>query len=396
MLTRVTLENFFSFGKATTIELNPGVNLLIGINASGKSNFLKALELLQVIAISGDLEDLVWTQWGGLENVLNTTGGEKQEFKLEYEFVDDEGTIVIYKLAIKAIASGNSNMQIGTATEELYVVKDESEVTQEHKVLSAFGYAELANMRIGEYGYVTARRTTELKFSNRIMYREVPPSSKSSLDKYFYYALNLLSYNDFDLSKNGTIRQASSFGFDKHLLPSGNNINTIINHIKNNHSLKYDQLEEYLRKVNPQFKDVSFNVFGSMMYLGLREKNLAKSVPVQHISDGTLYYLLLLAICCNPDRGSAIAFDEPEQGLHPDMIKTIAMAIKEASKKTQFFIATHSPLFVNHFEVEELIIFEKDQENQTIVKTVEDLGEFDEDRPTGQLWLSGYLGGKRW
>jgi chromosome segregation ATPase len=46
MLTKITLENFFSFGRSTTIELNAGVNLLVGINGSGKSNLLKAIKLL--------------------------------------------------------------------------------------------------------------------------------------------------------------------------------------------------------------------------------------------------------------------------------------------------------------------------------------------------------------
>jgi chromosome segregation ATPase len=46
MLTKVTLENFFSFAEPTTIELNPEINVLIGINGSGKSNFLKAIRLL--------------------------------------------------------------------------------------------------------------------------------------------------------------------------------------------------------------------------------------------------------------------------------------------------------------------------------------------------------------
>ncbi len=99
--------------------------------------------------------------------------------------------------------------------------------------------------------------------------------------------------------------------------------------------------------------------------LVLREEHLAKSVSIEHISDGTLRYLLLLSVLFNPKRGSLVCIDEPEMSLHPDMINTISYAIKQASKHTQLIIATYSPLLLNLFEIDDILIFEKNIQNET-------------------------------
>ena len=118
-----------------------------------------------------------------------------------------------------------------------------------------------------------------------------------------------------------------------------------------------------------------------------------------HISDGTLRFLLLLSILYNPDRGTLVCLDEPEIGLHPDMINTIAEGIKYAAQTgTQMFIATHSPLLLNAFDLEDILIFEKDENNKSIVKTKseEDFADWQGKFLAGQMWLRGQLGGTRW
>jgi predicted ATPase len=169
--------------------------------------------------------------------------------------------------------------------------------------------------------------------------------------------------------------------------------------MKNQHALAYEKLEEYIKTINPNFKDINFDFLGSKLFLVLREQYLSKSVSIEHISDGTLRHLLFLSIFLNPERGSMICIDEPENGLHPDMINTIAKLIKEAANGgTQLIIATHSPLLLNSFELDDVLIFEKESGNQTAVhvKSEEEFESWNEDFLVGQLWLRGLIGGKRW
>lgn len=91
--------------------------------------------------------------------------------------------------------------------------------------------------------------------------------------------------------------------------------------------------------------------------------------------------------------------DEPENGLHPDMIKTVADAIRHASAHSQLIVATHSPLLLNCFELDDILVFEKkEHENCSCVKRVseDDFEDWEGDFLPGQMWLQGYLGGKRW
>lgn len=116
------------------------------------------------------------------------------------------------------------------------------------------------------------------------------------------------------------------------------------------------------------------------------------------MSDGTLKYLLLLSIFHNPERGYLVDIDEPESCLHPDMIRSVAKMMKNAAKTSQIIVATHSALLLNAFELDDILVFEKNDRNETqiIRYSEEDFENREGDLLPGQLWLNGEIGGKRW
>ena len=117
-----------------------------------------------------------------------------------------------------------------------------------------------------------------------------------------------------------------------------------------------------------------------------------------HISDGTLKYMLLLAIFHNPDRGALVYIDEPESCLHPDMIRSVAKMMKSAAKTSQIIVATHSALLLNAFELDDILVFEKNDRNESQIKRYSegDFEDYEGEILPGQLWLNGEIGGKRW
>jgi len=153
-----------------------------------------------------------------------------------------------------------------------------------------------------------------------------------------------------------------------------------------------------LNEVNPNFSGFDFNFIGGNIELMLEETGLDSSIHVSSISDGTLRYLCLLSILYNPERGSFICIDEPEVGLHPDMILAIANAIKDASEKSTLVISTHSENLLNYFDIENVKVFEKDEDNATLVisYTKEDFSDWYEEFSLGQMWKQGDLGGVRY
>ena len=205
-------------------------------------------------------------------------------------------------------------------------------------------------------------------------------------------------YNSFNVEEGSKIRSLTEFSTDTRLRRNGANLTQMLNKLKLDYTFYFERLEEEFKNVNPNFKGIEIaNLFGQS-YLSLREKNMSRVIGAMHISDGTLRFLLLESIFYNPLRGGFVAIDEPERGLHPDMIRSIAEMIKYAAKESQIIVATHSPHLLNQFELEDVLVFEKDENNSTIVKKVseDDFPDWEGDFLPGQMWLLGQIGGKRW
>lgn len=403
MLSRITLENFFSFKGPTTIDLNPGLNILLGINSSGKSNLFKAIHLLYEAIIGNGLESLFLKTWGGFPSVSNFTAHEKDVIKLSFEFNAEfingknnhQGFQFrqnpIYDLTIYRVGPTSYGV-----AEKLYCKTSPN---------PDFIFMKMSNGQ----GIISTREEGEVSFqkypqeNQQVTFKSTEPVLRQISDPERFYPLFTLKrtlesvgvYSNFDTTFSSLIRQPASYGTETKLFPDGQNLMTIINKIKNNHSLSYEKIEEAIQKINPLFKDINFDFIGSKLYLVIREKNLIRSVSIEQISDGTLRYLLLLSVLFNPERGNLICLEEPETNLHPDMINTIAEALKQASKETQIMLTTHSPFLLNLFDLEDVLVFEKNEGNETVVNySFPD--EVDEDFLVGQAWLQGLIGGKRW
>jgi predicted ATPase len=409
MLSKITLENFFSFGKPTTIELNSGVNILVGINGSGKSNLLKAINLLYEGIAGEGLKKMLLQDWEGFGSVANYNAKESRYIKLTFEFnVESINKInqnkgfsfidnLIYEITIFPI--GNTDYYL---KEKLYKFTPDGD---------DFIYIEMENGK----GVISQRisngktRTSLVRYPQNV---ETIPFDTNELilkqisdpDRFYpQFTLkkaieNIAVYNYFDTTLNSEIRKPHNWSIENRLLPNGQNLTSLLQYLKNKSSLDYEQLEGKIKDINGNFKDIGFDSYANKIFLVLREKKLSKAVSIAHISDGTLRFILLLSIFFNKNRGNLISLDEPEIGLHPDMIFTVAKLIKNAASESQLIIATHSPLLLNDFDIEDLIIFDKNEDNQTVIiyKTEEDVEEWADRFTVGQLWMKGVIGGKRW
>jgi predicted ATPase len=406
MISKITLENFFSFRHPTTIELNPDINILVGINGSGKSNFLKAIHLLQESIVGNFFPTVFLKEWSGYNEVINFNQEEKDAIILSFEFDKNVINNVMQKGGYQFSSNPIYDISIVQAGTTSYYLKEKLYTNHIKPDENDFIYMEMDNAqgmisiqegdKVGIQKYPQEHSQINFK-STELVLRQI-----SDPDRFYPLftlkrALEELSvYYYFDTSINSSIRQPTGYGTETKLLPDGKNLMTILNNTKNNHPFNYDQIEDAIRKINPYFQDINFAFLGSKLYLVLREKYLSRSVSIEHISDGTLHYLLLLSVLFNLERGYLVCIDEPETSLHPDMINTIAEAIKQASNSSQLIIATHSPLLLNSFDIDDILIFEKNNHNETVVKSSQKFDEWTEDYLAGQAWLQGLIGGKRW
>ncbi|MDI9879996.1 AAA family ATPase [Flectobacillus longus] len=404
MIKKITIQNFFSFGNEQTIELNADTNVLVGINGTGKSNFIKAIRLLCEIAL-GDFEKLFSEKWGGFSSVMNFINPDVDEIAITYEFDKDflkknfQGYFLFHANPIYQVKIHKKGEAGYSLSEWIY-----NESTKKG-VSSPFTYLKVEkgnNGLISEKGAKESKiKRLELLKSNESVFKQI-----NDPDRYFpIYTLKkaieqIDLYSYFDTTFESPIRRLSSYFSEDKLFPDGKNLTSLLSSLNSTSVRAYDKIIEEFKNVNPNFRELVFTtpVAGKSL-LSLKEKNLDKTISIEHISDGTLRYLLLLSIFYNPKRGSVVCIDEPETGLHPDMIYGIARGIKYAAQNgTQMIIATHSPLLLNDFILEDLMIFEKDKINQSIVKTISE-DEFPSSEGNflvGQMWLRGQIGGKRW
>ena len=123
------------------------------------------------------------------------------------------------------------------------------------------------------------------------------------------------------------------------------------------------------------------------------------SIPATRLSDGTLRYLCLLAILCDPEPPPLICIEEPELGLHPDVLPALADLLRECSTRTQLIVTTHSDILIDAMsETPESVVVCSKPDGQTIMKRLnaDDLAEWLKKYRLGELWMKGEIGGTRW
>ena len=401
MIKELIIRDFFSFKGEHKIELNSGVNILVGVNGSGKTSFLNAFTLLHE-GIAGNGLSALFRQWGTYNAIINACGEQKPDcFSITYVFDADVLKKIVpaspfkndvyYKITVFPIGDGTSY----SLCETLY-----SEDSRCKK--KKFAYLEFRN-GIGQISVRKKSGTIEVEkydggmlSAQELALRQITDPQRYLPSFVVREAINAIAgYSKFNFDK---VRQPAEANDLKRLINTGENLSQLLSNLNNNYTFQYEKIRECLSDINPNFTGIGYNFFGSRLYLSLREKNLSHAIDALHMSDGTLKYMLLLSIFYNPDRGSLIDIDEPESCLHPDMIRSVAKMMKSAAKTSQIIVATHSALLLNAFELDDILVFEKNDRNETQIKfySEEDFEDSKDDLLPGQLWLNGEIGGKRW
>lgn len=399
MIKAIKLTNFLSF-ESEEIHLDKYLTVLVGINGAGKSNLLKAIKLLKEGVAGTGLKKFVIDVLGGFDNICFKSENRKKD-SIELQYVLDSDIIksfgfpfvedILYSIELHKISgTGNYYVKESVKNEKGFIYLD---FDHGNGVLNELDRSELK-----------IKKTKLVNYSDFIDSTELALSKVFDTDRYFALSTIRKAINDiqiyeyFDTTSKSLIRKPMLPTSEKRLLPDGVNLPQILNTIKINYKSSYLKIIEMLQLVNPNFNGFDFNFIGGNIELMLDEKDLNSSIHVSSISDGTLRYLCLLSILFNPDRGRLICIDEPEVGLHPDMISQIGHSFIESSESSMYIISTHSENFIDCFMLENIRIFEKVENNSTksFLYSKEDFTGWYEVFSVGKMWRQGDLGGNRW
>ena len=220
-----------------------------------------------------------------------------------------------------------------------------------------------------------------------------------------HYLDNLLGdisfYREFNVGPHAPPRLPQGIDLRRdRLLEDVSNLNLVLDGLLNQPLVK-QQILERMQAFYSSFRDMltNTNVDTRTVQLFFHEGRLREAVPSARLSDGSLRYLCLLAVLCHPTPPSIICIEEPETGLHPDIIPKIADLLVEASQRSQIFVTTHSDVLVDALtDIPDAVVVCEKVDGSTQVRRLDadKLKPWLEKYRLGELWTSGEIGGNRW
>ncbi|CAG0989205.1 hypothetical protein METP2_02470 [Methanosarcinales archaeon] len=391
LLQKIKLTNFLSFGPETTSIDLQSLNIIIGINGVGKSNLIEAVALIQatprdigaVVRKGGGASEYIWKgkrdSTATIEVVVSNPKGkqslvhllsfysEKLRFQLEDERVENE------------YGYGKQRPYFYYHFEDGNPIVNTNDGTKR----------QLAKEKIDPTLSILSQRRDPEHY----------PEISYLADVYG----SIRIYREWSFGRNTVFREPQKADMRNDRLEEDfSNLGLFLSMISRQHPKAKKEILEGLGELYQNLSDFNVSTEGGTVQVFLTEnirENEFITIPATRLSDGTLRYLCLLAILCDPDPPSLICIEEPELGLHPDILPKLADYLVAASKRTQLIVTTHSDILIDAMTERPEVVLVCDKHNGcTEIRRLkqEDLKVWLEKYRLGQLWIQGHLGGTRW
>jgi predicted ATPase len=406
LIQRLKISGMLSFGpEGIDLPMEP-LNVLIGPNGSGKSNFIEALALLQ--SAPDDLSAPVG-RMGGISEWLwkgeNAQGRPNIDVVVDYPHGHPHGHMPLRHLLL-----------IGQRGERFEVSYESIENDRPHPgdefpvfyyvsgkdVRTADGLAHpVINELVGEPGGQRRERNltreTVLPSASILSQREDPDRYPELWWLQQQYRKIRLFRNwefgpDAGLRRSPRADEPSTF-----LTERGENLPLVLSRFRG------DQRQAFVKALQQLYdgiEDFQVEVGGGRAELFVVERGAGERyIPVSRLSDGTLRYMALAAILLDPEPPPLVVIEEPELGLHPDVVLSIGRMLVEASRRMQLVVTTHSRVLIDALDdlPSSVIVCDK-HDGESVFERLDPtwLTEWLEQYSLGKLWSAGDLGGNPW
>ena len=384
----ITPRGILSFGPDTPpLKLGP-LNVLIGPNGSGKSNLLDVLRLIRATPV--DLQEPI-LRGGGVEEWIWMRSEVIWNPSLELT-ASIVGFLLQHKLDL--IHRPFENVR------ELRVNTESIDRDDQPVYRSDLRTGKIEMSHRGESPVETDFHEQHRHNQSGLM------QFRSSTD---YFEITLLSqfYNDWRIydawqfGRDNIVRSAQQSDLRGDRLEENfANLFIFLSQLGTSPEAK-SQIVQGMADLYPRFVDYEVVINAGAVQLFFTEKMLGqrRPVPAVRLSDGSLRYLCLLGILYNPNSSPLVCIEEPELGLHPDLVVRLAKHLQAASEHMQLIVTTHSDILIDALTdtPESIVVFENDNGSTQMNRlNRDDLSSWLVDYRLGELWTSGQIGGTRW
>ena len=353
-LDKVSIRGYKSI-KNCDLALN-SINVLIGSNGAGKSNFISAFTLLQSV-LKKELQ--IFTQQSGI-NALFYNG----------KSTTDQ---IYFEVTFKKNSYG------------FYLVP-----TDDNRVIFEKEF----------YGFESTESAVAFAHEESKWEKGVP----NLIDDYVRPILkkNMWRvYHFHDTSRSAKVKQEHNISNNESLMFDASNLAAFLYRLKNSYEKSYNEIVQTIRLIAPYFDDFRLEPKESnkeLIVLQWHQKGCDDIFNASQLSDGTLRFICLATLLLQPEelQPATIIIDEPELGLHPYAITLFADMVKQVSTRKQLIISTQSVELLNEFGVEDIVVVDKDKDGSSTFNRLDEdkLKEWLEDYSLGDLWQKNILGGR--
>jgi predicted ATPase len=354
---RIEVEGFTSI-RHGSVSLER-LNVLVGANGAGKSNFIHALALLGRI-VDNELNLFVGLN-GGAAALLNPDeSGRRINLRLDAQPNSYEATLV------------------PAANDELIFIDERisyhgANHDQPWKKTIGRGHREtrLHDVVNGTSGRLVALSIVELLRGCRV-------------------------FHFHDTSADAPVKRYVSTADNIALRHDAGNLAAVLYALQQNEPASYRRIVGAIHQVAPFFRDFVLTPESSdRIRLRWQEADSDSVFSGNQMSDGTLRFVCLATLLLQPMLPALVVLDEPELGLHPYAIVQLAGLLRQASRRSQVLIATQSVTLMNQFEVDDLIVVERrDGASQFIRPDRNELSDWLNEYSLGELWEKNMIGGR--
>jgi predicted ATPase len=387
----IKLNNFLSYGdSAPEIPLN-NLNVIIGPNGSGKSNLIEAIDLLRAAPIERGLLASI-REGGGIRDWLWKGCEETPIAKIEVIFLR---TTIPHYSNIRYTLGFTEIAQRFEITNERLETETPKKPGQDTYLYYEFrdGHGVLNNAKDKKRNL----RHEDIELNQSIFSQRKDKDQYPELTQLGQSLGKIRVYREWSFGRNSDMRQPQKADLPNDFLePNICNLGLVLNDLGQYPVIK-KKLISALQALYDGIEDYYVRVEGGTVQVFFYEGSFA--IPATRLSDGTLRYLCLLVILCHPSPPPLVCIEEPELGLHPDVLPTLAELLKEASERCQLIVTTHSDVLVDALsdQPESVLVAEKSEFGSTLTRlNAEQLKPWLEKYRLGQLWTQGHIGGTRW
>ena len=369
-LDKLTIKGFKSIRSLENFELT-NLNVLIGGNGAGKSNFIDFFRMLRAM-MELPLPELTCAS---LQS-YTADGGGSDDFLFN-------GPKVTKQIEVETKLGPNGyRFKLAPTSDETFIISDEARYYRG----GTTGWWDLGS------GQTTPELLREKDGKGAAGHRSVA--------SYVYDAISSWKiYHFHDTGKNAPMRRYETIDDNEYLRFDAANIAPFLLDMKNSkrssRTTAYTQIIDTIRLVTPFFDDFILKPNDNeKVRLRWRQKGSDYPLKPQHLSDGTLRFICLTTALLQPNPPSTIIIDEPELGLHPYAIEILAELIAATAKKTQLIISTQSPALVDYFEPENIIVVNR-KEGASVFNRLnkDELSCWLNDYSLGDLWRKNIVTG---